>query len=219
MILIGQASFLEADLQEGIRHVLTEARAERNFEIFDVTYGAFGIAEAHFLRDLLSKTSAASDGRLVVVGIAKATIDAQNALLKVLEDLPPGNTFVLVTNDIGNFLPTLRSRLLPVSEKTFSAGQIDTQKFLSLEPVARLQMLKTYFVHAETPEEKSDRMEEVREFLGNLERELYDRKIFYTHADIANTIYSFKRELRGTAPSVRLLLEHLSFFVPKVPLK
>lgn len=213
MILIGQAQYVELDPEEGIRSLLLEAK-KKDFEIFHTAYLSIGIDEAHFLRDLLNRTSTAPDGRLVLVGISKATLDAQNALLKILEDLPARNTFVLVTPFISSFIPTLRSRLAKISVTGKTKESIDTAKFLTFGVAERLAMLKSYLVHIEDKEEKWGRMDEVREFLSNLERVLYARRVFYEKPQLATIIYTFKKELRGVAPSVRLMLEHLSFFVP-----
>ncbi len=53
--------------------------------------------------------------RLVLIDDAHTlTIEAQNALLKLMEEPPPRTLFVLVTEHLGALLPTVCSRLVPL---------------------------------------------------------------------------------------------------------
>ncbi|HSX02549.1 MAG TPA: AAA family ATPase [Candidatus Saccharimonadia bacterium] len=53
--------------------------------------------------------------RLVVIDRAEAlTVEAQNALLKLIEEPPPRTHFVLVAEQLGALLPTMCSRLVPI---------------------------------------------------------------------------------------------------------
>ncbi len=58
-----------------------------SFKFNDVDYRGIIISEAHLL-----------------------TAEAQNAMLKNLEEPPEGNIFFLITNDVNKLLPTIRSR-------------------------------------------------------------------------------------------------------------
>jgi len=53
--------------------------------------------------------------RMVIVDQADAlTVEAQNALLKLIEEPPPATTFVLVAGQLEQLLPTVRSRCVAV---------------------------------------------------------------------------------------------------------
>jgi DNA polymerase-3 subunit delta' len=53
--------------------------------------------------------------RVVVIDEAHAlTPEAQNALLKLIEEPPPSTLFVLVTHSVESLLPTVRSRCVPI---------------------------------------------------------------------------------------------------------
>lgn len=65
------------------------------------------------IRDILQFSSLKSwvKHRFVIINqIEKITIQAANALLKSLEEPPPGLHFILITSNLSQVLPTLRSR-------------------------------------------------------------------------------------------------------------
>lgn len=63
------------------------------------------------LRDHLARTALWGGAKVVVVDDAhRMTEEAQNALLKTLEEPPRGSHILLVTDDPGSLLPTVRSR-------------------------------------------------------------------------------------------------------------
>ncbi len=69
------------------------------------------IAEVRSVIDWVFKTSARGRGKVVVLHPAEAlNVQAANALLKTLEEPPPGTRLVLTTSDPALLLPTVRSR-------------------------------------------------------------------------------------------------------------
>lgn len=70
-----------------------------------------GIAETKKIRAHLSFKPFQAKGRGVVLEDAsQLTVDAQNALLKTLEEPPPESLIILATSSDTNFLPTILSR-------------------------------------------------------------------------------------------------------------
>ncbi|HRN69885.1 MAG TPA: hypothetical protein PLS49_01760 [Candidatus Woesebacteria bacterium] len=86
------------------------------------------IGQIRNLKKELSITT--SKPRLIIFQqFEKATIEAQNALLKVLEDLNTNNQFIMYVNHIGAILPTIisRSKVIDlVEEKTIYDEQTVT---------------------------------------------------------------------------------------------
>ncbi len=216
-ILFGQTQVYESDPQKGIAELLSSINRQTT-EIFHHTYATFGIDDAHTIRALLSH-SALLDGKIFLIGLYAATLEAQNALLKIFEELPAGNSVVIVIPEKERLLPTLVSRLVLIGESTERAKGILAEKFATHHPANRLAMLKPYVVHADDDDEKAAKLEEIRIFLNDLEKMLYARGEFKKSPALAETIFDFKRQLRGTAPSVRLMLEHLALYTPVVSSK
>lgn len=74
-----------------------------------------GIADARAWMEWLSRVPYEATRRILVVEDAeRLTREAQNALLKLLEEPPPAAHIVLITARPLKLIPTVRSRLLPV---------------------------------------------------------------------------------------------------------
>jgi DNA polymerase-3 subunit delta' len=54
----------------------------------------------------------------------EASTEAANALLKLLEEPPPGTTIIVTASDPDELLPTIRSRLLPVRLKSLPEDEV-----------------------------------------------------------------------------------------------
>lgn len=77
-----------------------------------------GVSEARKIRDFLSHTPSEKGWRVVLIdGAEELRLDAQNALLKTLEEPPAKTVILLVTTAPGKFLPTVHSRcrMLPLT--------------------------------------------------------------------------------------------------------
>ena len=77
---------------------------------------------------------------IIIDGAGSMTTDAANALLKTLEEPPPGVLFLLLSEDEEALLPTIRSRC----------------QTLPLLPMARQQMIDSLFERRSVPKEEAD---------------------------------------------------------------
>jgi DNA polymerase-3 subunit delta' len=78
------------------------------------------IATVRLLQRRAALTSVEGGARVFIIGeadrlvVQEASQEAANALLKLLEEPPPGSLFILTTVDARRLLPTIRSRAVPV---------------------------------------------------------------------------------------------------------
>ena len=79
---------------------------------------------------------------IIIDGANSMTVDAANALLKTLEEPPPGVLFLLLTDDEDALLPTIRSRC----------------QALHLLPMAREQMVDFLGSERGLPKDEADRL-------------------------------------------------------------
>jgi len=69
------------------------------------------VSEIRKINDFLHKTSSNGNYRVVIVdGADKMNRNAQNAILKILEEPPHKTILILTATNIGSFLPTIKSR-------------------------------------------------------------------------------------------------------------
>lgn len=84
------------------------------------------VEKIRLLIDRFYQSSHSASGRVaLLVPSDRMNVNASNALLKLLEEPPPGARFVLVTDQPGSLLPTIRSRCVvetltgPTAESSF----------------------------------------------------------------------------------------------------
>lgn len=102
-------------IREKIREVLAFHFSSLNLNHPDILYYSekdkLGIAEARKIKNHFSLKPYNAKGRAVVLEDAsKLTIEAQNALLKTLEELPKEAIFILGASSDDSILPTVLSR-------------------------------------------------------------------------------------------------------------
>jgi DNA polymerase-3 subunit delta' len=104
---------------EALAGVMEERRAKPLYAPPDGMAG-HPIAVVRLLQQRAGLTSVEGGRRVFIIGEADRLVpqessqEAANALLKLLEEPPPGSLFVLTTVDSRRLLPTMRSRAVPV---------------------------------------------------------------------------------------------------------
>lgn len=78
-------------------------------------YESIGIDTVREIIDFVSKTSLSGYKFIIISEFDNATIESQNALLKILEEPPKGVFFILTTSRYDRVLPTVRSRTVRIS--------------------------------------------------------------------------------------------------------
>ena len=100
-----------------------------------------GIDEVRSLTYEAHLTPFNGDERVFILAYTDFTHEAQNALLKLLEEPPLTARFYLITNRADELLPTLCSRLMSLDREKPLHGDIDHQDFLRLSYVERLERI------------------------------------------------------------------------------
>ena len=149
--------------------------------------------------------------RVFVIAAPDINREAQNALLKTLEE-PAGNSlFVLIVPSPQTLLPTLRSRLqtLVLDNVRVRNESVDAKQFLSALPQKRLDLLKPLLEKGE--DEKRD-LGAILSFLASLERAVGKK------ADAAglHAIYRARKYVADRGALVKPLLEQVALLVPRV---
>jgi hypothetical protein len=183
-----------------------------NPDIFIKEYLQFGIEDARDLRSRSSSRAFREDGRVFIIATAQMTADAQNALLKTLEEPSAGAEFFIIVPSPETLLPTLRSRAQIIS---FSGGaqegNIDAEKFLAAPPLKRLEMVKILL-----PKEKEERdVGAIISFLSSVERELSRMKAEKSKPGL-EAVYRARKYIADKGSLLKPILEQVALLVPGV---
>lgn len=132
------ARLLISPSPELIKQEITKALASLHINHPDVLYfspeAKLGIAEARKIKVHFSLKPYSGKGRVVVLENASAlTPEAQNALLKTLEELPKDALFLLGANSDANFLPTILSRCQITYLNKPSTSDVDNLEYLGIQ--------------------------------------------------------------------------------------
>lgn len=189
-----------------------------NPDMYVRIYKHFGIDEARELRERASlkplwggQTSLKlrRTRRVFVLAMPDINREAQNALLKTLEE-PSGNAlFILIVPSPQTLLPTLRSRLqlLVLEEVHAQKGMVDAEQFLSATAEKRLDLLKPLLEKGE--DDKRD-LGAILSFLSSLENALAK------NPDGLHAIYRARKYVTDRGALVKPLLEQVALLVPRV---
>ncbi|GIW52391.1 MAG: hypothetical protein KatS3mg081_1746 [Gemmatimonadales bacterium] len=105
------------------------------------------LASVRLLQRLIALRPFQGDRRAIILGraerlvVQEASQEAANALLKVLEEPPPGTYLILTAREPHALLPTIRSRLVPL--RVLGVGDAAVRRFLEREldpPLAKEEL-------------------------------------------------------------------------------
>lgn len=179
-----------------------------NPDLYVRTYTHFGIDEARELRDRASMGALGGGVRAFVIVASGMTNEAQNALLKTLEEPPAGSAFFIIVQSPETLLPTLRSRMQTlVLAGAETAGLVDAKSFLAAVPAKRLDLLKPLLERGD--DDRRD-IGGIIAFLSSLERALA------AHPEGLQSVYRARKYMSDKGALVKPLLEQVALLVPRV---
>lgn len=186
-----------------------------NPDVYVRTYGQFGIDDAHDLTGRALGRAMDERGRTFIICAAGITNEAQNALLKTIED-PRGNArFFFIIPSPEMLLATVRSRAqMYVLNETINNKQdiLDTSTFLAASPSKRLDLLKPLLEKGD--DDKRD-VGAVIGFLSSLEHTLssipHEKSREGLHA-----VYAARKYIGDKGALLKPLLESVALLVPRM---
>jgi DNA polymerase III subunit delta' len=135
------------------------------------------------INEFMHKTSSDGNYRVVIVdGADKMNNNSQNAILKVLEE-PPAKTVILLTaNNIGAFLPTIKSRcrslkLDPISQDNISTLMSKFYPTLTDEDKNKISMLSEGSIGEAMQIQKCDGIQVYEDMLALLSKNIDAKQV------------------------------------------
>ena len=191
------------------QHLSISSKANPDFNI--THHESFSIDEARALKDVEKRAAWSGSRKIFIIGALQFTLEAQNALLKTFEEPTEGTHFFIILPRTEILLPTLRSRVLVVENKSAATNDEANEianKFLEANLENRFSMIRKLV-------ERKDR-ELFRRILDQIEKILNARtagKRDEAVGNILSEIYQTKMYLATRGSSPKMLLEHIAMVI------
>lgn len=217
MVLLGN-TYLAAGNSEDIPEILAFLGkegfdTEGNPDLYVKAYTHFGIDEARELRSR-AFLRAISGRRIFIIATPDMNREAQNALLKILEEPPGDALFFFILPSPESLLPTLRSRTQMLKLEKRKEKNSDAEAFLKATPEKRLDLLKPLL---EKDEDDKRDLGAILAFLAALEARLEKHpEGLPAGRHGLHTIYRARKYITDKGALVKPLLEQVALLLPRV---
>lgn len=188
-----------------LQTIATETLAHPDF--FYQKVEILGIKDSQEIKRKASTRPFLGDKKVFIIETLALTIEAENALLKTIEEPPIGTHFFVLVPTAEVIIPTLRSRFsvfeTPQDKKAELKNEELIKKIISATPPKRLDLIKAFF--------EKDKAE-VIEFLNELGFALESQKKFKALEEVEKV----KKFLFNPTGSQKMILEHLALTLPQL---
>lgn len=200
-LLIGERA--EADTFLSDLFVKVGVATLGNPDFYVLEQSVFGVDDS---RDLSERAieRAFGERKVFVIHAEKFTPEAQNALLKTLEEPVPNTHFFISTREANIFLPTLLSRLHHVRVGGELEEAKEVSKFLQKTPKQRVDFAKKFADEVKDGERGAGAL---AEFLDQLLHKLREDG---APLETQRRVLEVRAFARDSAAQPRLILEHLA---------
>ncbi|MBI2337891.1 hypothetical protein HYU95_01795 [Candidatus Daviesbacteria bacterium] len=127
LLICPDVTKIKEEIQKTLASHLTSGNVKHPDLLYIKTGEKLGIAEARKIKEHFSLKPYSAKGRAAVLeDTSEMTIEAQNALLKTIEELPENAILILGASSASNLLPTILSRCEIIN---FEARSYDTLEY------------------------------------------------------------------------------------------
>lgn len=211
-VVVGSRDSVVAELLD-ILESQFQIRTSGNPDCTLVHFESLGIDESRQLKDMQSARSLSGGKKILVVSTNAITVQAQNAMLKMLEEPTESTHFFIVVPSVSFFIDTLLSRVVKidaVSQKE-NITELNPKKFLALSCSERLKVVEKFLkTYKDSKENKSI----VHTFFSGLEA-IFAKDIVGNKESIEKLL-EIKKYVFDTSSSLKILLETVSLTLPQV---
>lgn len=185
-----------------------------NPDYWKESFESLGIDESRKVIEMQRGKPLAHNKRIFVLHAQSITREAQNALLKVLEEPTSGSHFFLVVPSESILLPTVKSRMLSVKllHKTFEDKTLhnsaEIEAFINGDLKERMKITATL-------SESKDR-KKISIFLNEIERSFSGKIMDAEVRNFLTALQNIKIYENDRGASLKMLLDHIALTIPKL---
>lgn len=217
MRLVGSTHIVAGDARtiEPVLTLLEEEgiRTTGNPDLYVRAYTHFGVDDARDVRER-ALLKATRGRRVFVVATPLITSEAQNALLKTLEDSPGDALFFIIVPNPYSLLATIRSRAHVLSfDDADPAGEAPARTFLRASAKERLELLRPLL---EKDDDDRRDMGSIVTLLSSIERVLAKGGANEQNAAAIRAVYRARAYMTDKGALVKSLLEQVALLVPSM---
>ncbi|OJI08595.1 MAG: hypothetical protein COX02_01120 [Candidatus Vogelbacteria bacterium CG22_combo_CG10-13_8_21_14_all_37_9] len=221
-LLVGDSTLILANLQQFLAKVFPDLNNPLTSpDVAWLEFERLDKERAKELRTLATSRAFSPTGRFIVAVFSALVDEAQEVLLKTLEEPPAGTHFFLVVPSADFFRPTLLSRLerlnlepeLDQVEAVIETPELLADKFLALDQALRSDWLfKNLLIDSEPDRAK------IFSFLNQVEKYIVTRVDFNRISVNLNLVLkellAAKKLLTDQRSSVKMILDYLALILP-----
>lgn len=153
-----------------------------------------------------------NEEKIALISFHTIGLEAQNALLKILEEPRLGIRFILITSNKTNLIDTILSRVLVIEEKENNEMLTHAEIFLNTSHGLRIKLPYIVDILSRVDEEDRKDRESVRTFILTLSTVLKNENIGPRYIKETLEVASY---VSDPSTSGKALLEYLSLLLPQ----
>lgn len=181
-----------------------------NQDIIVLSFTEFSVENAREVSSY-SFLKAIGEKKYIILTWSRATTQAQNALLKVVEEAPGGSIFFLCIDLIGFLIPTLRSRVIEVSVHApaeVSEQSAEAVEFLKSSFEERLKMVEKMVAYISKTQDRA----RLRLFVKELLVQIHEQR---PSPQTLRDLLDAEKYVRQQGVSAKVVLGHLAVSLPR----
>lgn len=185
-------------------------------DVFINTYDSFTIADSGLVKEWHSSFAISSAKKVCILGAQFINHEAQQSLLKILEEPHVNTHFFIIVPQAGLLLGTIRSRTHTITT-TAQASEIDIKKFVTLSSADRLTLVATLIEKYKDTEGSGGLRHEATMLVNGMEQYFHEKFIKDSTNDtlqfVLGELSNARDYLSTPGASVKMILEHLSLVI------
>ncbi len=197
------------DQREGLSFLLgalADARAPHTGDDFLlVEKTTISIDDIRLFQDFHNQTSVTGQKTIVCSG-AFITTQAQNALLKMIEEVKEGERFFIIIPNELELLPTILSRVQTYTIQSESKKR-EAEKFVNMPAHERIAYVEKTFLIIEESDEKRDAL---LSFFRDLEEYTYSQKNINKYEELLKALPVLRQMLSNPGAPAKMIAEYVA---------